>query len=172
VYSSVWFSAIYILLFISLIGCVIPRTKHHFKALRAARRARRAPVAPRRPRRGGAHRRPRAGCRGAASRAVDLAQAQLRKAGYRVERYDTPATGKRPAVASVSAERGYARETGNLVFHAALVGVLSRSASAADSPTPGRPSSSRATASSTLGLGYTSFNPGRFVDTTRCRRIR
>jgi hypothetical protein len=60
-----------------------------------------------------------------------------------------PATGKRPAVASVSAERGYARETGNLVFHAALVGVLSRSASAADSPTPGRPSSSRATASST-----------------------
>jgi hypothetical protein len=40
VYSSVWFSAIYILLFISLIGCVIPRTKHHFNALRARRRAR------------------------------------------------------------------------------------------------------------------------------------
>ena len=35
VYSSAWFSAIYILLFISLIGCVIPRTKHHWKALRA-----------------------------------------------------------------------------------------------------------------------------------------
>ena len=35
VYSSAWFSAIYILLFISLIGCVIPRTTHHFKALRA-----------------------------------------------------------------------------------------------------------------------------------------
>src|SRR3954451_6824857 len=28
VYSSAWFSSIYILLFISLIGCVIPRTKH------------------------------------------------------------------------------------------------------------------------------------------------
>ncbi|TFV32703.1 hypothetical protein E4K10_24000 [Streptomyces sp. T1317-0309] len=26
VYSSVWFSAIYILLFISLIGCIVPRT--------------------------------------------------------------------------------------------------------------------------------------------------
>src|ERR1700761_609340 len=26
VYSSVWFSAIYILLFVSLIGCIIPRT--------------------------------------------------------------------------------------------------------------------------------------------------
>ena len=35
VYSSAWFSAIYILLFVSLIGCVIPRTRHHWKALRA-----------------------------------------------------------------------------------------------------------------------------------------
>ena len=35
VYSSAWFSAIYILLFISLIGCVLPRTKHHFDALKA-----------------------------------------------------------------------------------------------------------------------------------------
>ena len=36
VYTSAWFSAIYLLLFVSLIGCVIPRTKHHFEALRAA----------------------------------------------------------------------------------------------------------------------------------------
>ena len=35
VYSSPWFSAVYILLFISLIGCIIPRIKHHAKALRA-----------------------------------------------------------------------------------------------------------------------------------------
>jgi cytochrome c biogenesis protein len=35
VYTSVWFSAIYLLLFISLIGCIVPRTKHHFQALRA-----------------------------------------------------------------------------------------------------------------------------------------
>ena len=35
VYSSPWFSAIYILLFISLIGCVLPRTLEHFKAMRA-----------------------------------------------------------------------------------------------------------------------------------------
>src|SRR5580698_8404750 len=33
-YSSVWFSAIYILLFISLVGCIIPRTMHHINALR------------------------------------------------------------------------------------------------------------------------------------------
>src|SRR3954451_801928 len=35
VYTSVWFSAIYLLLFASLIGCIIPRTRHHFAAMRA-----------------------------------------------------------------------------------------------------------------------------------------
>ena len=34
VYTSVWFSAIYLLLFISLIGCIIPRIISHVKALR------------------------------------------------------------------------------------------------------------------------------------------
>ena len=36
VYSSVWFSAIYLLLMISLVGCVVPRTKQHWKAMRSA----------------------------------------------------------------------------------------------------------------------------------------
>src|SRR6266568_2071891 len=35
VYSSVWFSAIYLLLFISLVGCLVPRTRLHLRALRA-----------------------------------------------------------------------------------------------------------------------------------------
>ncbi|VXB28324.1 hypothetical protein MICRO8M_110169 [Microbacterium sp. 8M] len=55
VYLSAWFSAIYLLLFLSLVGCVIPRIKHHFKALRS-----------RPPRRRSARRRGRggtAGCR-------------------------------------------------------------------------------------------------------------
>ena len=34
VFSSAWFSAIYLLLFISLIGCILPRVKKHAKALR------------------------------------------------------------------------------------------------------------------------------------------
>ena len=42
VYTSVWFSAIYILLFTSLVGCVVPRTKVHYAALRSQ-----PPVAPR-----------------------------------------------------------------------------------------------------------------------------
>ena len=33
VYASVWFSAIYILLFVSLVGCILPRTKAHLQAL-------------------------------------------------------------------------------------------------------------------------------------------
>ena len=167
VYSSVWFSAIYILLFISLIGCVIPRTKHHFKAMRA--------VPPRTPMRlsrlddyATAERIVPDGqdAEVEASRVIDLAQAQLRKAGYRVERYDTPATGARSATASVSAERGYARETGNLVFHAALVGVLISVGVGGGLTYTGQTVIAEGDSFvNSLGLGYTSFNPGRFVDT-------
>src|SRR5471032_3159223 len=35
VYSSPWFAAIYLLLFISLVGCVLPRSKIHWRAMRA-----------------------------------------------------------------------------------------------------------------------------------------
>ena len=34
VFSSVWFTAIYVLLFASLVGCIIPRTIEHWKARR------------------------------------------------------------------------------------------------------------------------------------------
>ncbi|MDQ3463906.1 MAG: cytochrome c biogenesis protein ResB, partial [Actinomycetota bacterium] len=34
VFSSPWFAAIYLLLFVSLIGCVVPRTRMHFRAVR------------------------------------------------------------------------------------------------------------------------------------------
>ncbi|GAA3029429.1 cytochrome c biogenesis protein ResB [Microbacterium dextranolyticum] len=175
VYSSAWFSAIYILLFISLIGCVIPRTKHHWKALRAL-----PPRTPARLSRLDDHaegfRALPEGADGStdamgdatvqAQRAVEIAQAQLRKAGYRVERYDTPARGSAPAVASVSAERGYARETGNLVFHAALVGVLLSVGVGGGLTYTGQTVIVEGdNFVNSLALGYTSFNPGRFVDT-------
>lgn len=122
VYLSPWFSAIYLLLFISLVGCVIPRIKHHVKALRA-----RPPRTPARLQRLEDHReatRPIEGgdAEAEASRSIDVAQKQLKALGYRVERYDTATRAGRAY--SVSAERGYWRETGNLVFHLALVGVL------------------------------------------------
>ena len=119
VYLSPWFSAIYLLLFTSLVGCVIPRIRHHWKALQA-----RPPRTPARLQRLDDF---RAVTRDAAvgsdaeaeaSASIDVATKQLKALGYRVERYD------RGRTFSVSAERGYWRETGNLLFHLALVGVL------------------------------------------------
>lgn len=110
-FSSPWFSAIYLLLFVSLIGCILPRTRHHLQALRA-----RPPRTPARLERLAGFREERGPV--PADRAVDEADRILRRLGYRVERYEVR------GVPSVSAERGYLRETGNLVFHASLVGVL------------------------------------------------
>lgn len=107
VYTSVWFSAIYILLFISLVGCVVPRARHHFAALRA-----RPPRTPSRFDRLPA--RSSTVLAAGTEEALAAATRVLKNNRYRVERYG----------ASVSAERGYLRETGNLVFHSALVGVL------------------------------------------------
>ncbi|KRB36445.1 cytochrome c biogenesis protein ResB [Microbacterium sp. Root180] len=159
VYTSPWFSAIYILLFVSLIGCVIPRTRHHWKALRA-----KPPRTPARLSRLDAHRTevveltPGTDAATAASSAIDLAQQQLKKAGYRVERYDAG-----PAL-SVSAERGYLRETGNLVFHAALVGVLLSVGLGGGFTYTGQTVIIEGRSFVNSMLDYTSFNPGRFVD--------
>jgi cytochrome c biogenesis protein len=108
VYSSFWFSAIYLLLFISLVGCVVPRVQHHWKAMRKA-----PPRTPSRFAQLPASSSSRLDGIDEAT-AVDAAEQVLRRLRYRTARYG----------ASVSAERGYLRETGNLLFHSALVGVL------------------------------------------------
>ena len=159
VYSSPWFSAIYILLFISLVGCVIPRTKHHFKAMRA-----KPPRTPARLSRLDAHRSEilefadERDAAAAATTAVEAAQQQLRRSGYRVERYDTA------KALSVSAERGYLRETGNLVFHGALVGVLLAVGIGGGFTYTGQTVIIEGRTWVNTMLDYTSFNPGRFVD--------
>lgn len=159
VYTSPWFSAIYILLFVSLIGCVIPRTKHHWKALRA-----KPPRTPARLSRLDAHRTelletgPESDASATATAAIELAQQQLKKTGYRVERYD------RGSTLSVSAERGYLRETGNLVFHAALVGVLLSVGLGGGFTYTGQTVIIEGRTFVNSMLDYTSFNPGRFVN--------
>lgn len=116
VYSSAWFSAIYILLFISLIGCVVPRAIAHYKALRSH-----PPRTPARlsrlPEYGTMVLPAEAGL--PASRAIADAARLLKKRGYRVEVRDDD--GARP---SLGAERGLLKEVGNLVFHTSLIGVL------------------------------------------------
>ncbi|MBO3083474.1 cytochrome c biogenesis protein ResB [Cellulomonas fengjieae] len=120
VYSSVWFSAIYILLFVSLVGCILPRTKVHLAGVRG-----RPPRAPRRfarfPAQGSGS------VEASPERAAQDAVGVLR-AGWRwlpfVPTYRVDARDEGGGTWSVSAERGYLRETGNLLFHLALVGLL------------------------------------------------
>lgn len=113
VFASPWFSAIYLLLFTSLVGCVLPRLAEHVRALRTV-----PPDAPRR-----LERLPQfepgtalAGDRSANAAAI---AAMLRRRRFRTivrERSDGSWT--------VSAEKGFLKESGNLLFHAALLAVL------------------------------------------------
>ncbi|MEV0368657.1 cytochrome c biogenesis protein ResB [Streptomyces sp. NPDC050636] len=107
VYSSVWFSAIYLLLFISLIGCIVPRTWQFVGQLRG-----RPPAAPRRLTRLPAYTTWRTDA--APEEVLGAAQRLLKKRRFRTHRSGS----------AVAAEKGYLRETGNLVFHVALIVML------------------------------------------------
>lgn len=105
VYTSSWFSSIYLLLFISLVGCVIPRIRHHWDALVSepidiprslARFPAKKTVSSRK------------------ADALELVGSTLKRKRFRVKLTPT----------GISAEKGYLRETGNLLFHVSLLGVL------------------------------------------------
>jgi cytochrome c biogenesis protein len=118
VYSTPWFSAVYLLLMISLVGCIAPRLRQHARALRAT-----PPAAPRRLDRMPAH---RSWTTTASTEAVlDVAEAALRERRFRVQRGpDVRAAAGSGVGEALAAERGYLKETGNLVFHISLVLVL------------------------------------------------
>ncbi|TDD21062.1 cytochrome c biogenesis protein ResB [Nonomuraea diastatica] len=103
VFTSTWFAAVYLLLFTSLIGCIVPRTATYLRELR-----RKPPAAPKRP-----SRLPHSATFDG-DLTVEQAARRLRRMRFRV------ATGD----GWVSAEKGYLRETGNLFFHVALLGIL------------------------------------------------
>ena len=113
VFAAPWFAAIYLLLFISLIGCLVPRIRLHARALR-----RRPPIAPRNlsrltiSSRWSVH-------ENSADDIAETCRRLLRRDHWRVE-VDRESDG----AVSVAAEKGYLRETGNLVFHVALVALL------------------------------------------------
>ncbi len=161
VYSSVWFSSIYLLLFISLIGCVVPRIKHHWTAMRS-----RPPRTPARMRRMAGFvetelRNEAASmedARAVAERSVESAQLILKKLRYRTEIY------RNGNEYSVSAERGYLRETGNLVFHSALVGILIAVGLGGGYGYQGQKLLVEGESSVNSLIDYDSFNPGRFFD--------
>ncbi|MFD5077356.1 cytochrome c biogenesis protein ResB [Streptomyces sp. NPDC058371] len=107
VYSSVWFSAIYILLFVSLIGCIVPRTWQFVGQLRS-----RPPGAPKRLTRLPAY----------TTWRTEAGPEQVREDALRLlkqRRFRAHAAGD-----AIAAEKGYLRETGNLIFHIALIVML------------------------------------------------
>nr|WP_091802519.1 cytochrome c biogenesis protein ResB [Prauserella marina] len=110
VYGSVWFSAIYLLLMVSLVGCLMPRTRDYIRSMRT-----KPVLTPRNLARLPHH----------ASAEVDsdsddvLASARRRLRGWRVVERE-----EKDGARSLSAERGYLRETGNLVFHFGMLGLI------------------------------------------------
>ncbi|MFI7543701.1 cytochrome c biogenesis protein ResB [Actinoplanes sp. NPDC049599] len=113
VYASPWFASIYLLLFTSLVGCVVPRLLDHFRALRTV-----PPDAPRRlerlPQHAAAEQRPG----DPAGTAATVA------AGLRRRRFRTVVREQPDGTWTVAAEKGFLKETGNLLFHFALLAVL------------------------------------------------
>lgn len=108
VYTSPWFSAIYLLLLVSLIGCILPRIRVYARALRkpppaAPARLSRLPVSAQLSLR-----------ETTPDEAVQQVAAELRRRRFRVSTTER----------TVSAERGYLRELGNLVFHLSLTSIL------------------------------------------------
>jgi cytochrome c biogenesis protein len=104
VYGSPWFSAIYILLFISLIGCVLPRTVEHYKAMRAQ-----PPATPKNLSRLEHHQEFSGG-----EKSLEFARDWFKANRFRI----------RVEGDSISAEKGFLRETGNLLFHLSLILIL------------------------------------------------
>src|SRR5690606_25910922 len=111
VYASPWFAAIYLLLVISLVGCIIPRAKVYAKAMRA-----RPPKAPRNLVRLPDH------ATYTTSESPDevltRARQVLGKRRFRLDLHEEEGGGQ------VASERGYLREAGNLVFHLSILVVM------------------------------------------------
>lgn len=122
VYSSPWFAAIYLLLFVSLVGCVVPRSRIHWRAMRAQ-----PPRAPSR-----LERLPEHGqieVDGAPADVLQTVRAVLRGKRWLGRRWRIRSTDQADRAGNsdglaLSAESGYLRETGNLVFHTALIVVI------------------------------------------------
>ncbi len=107
VYDSPWFSAIYLLLMVSLVGCIVPRTAVYWRALRSA-----PPAAPRNLARMPAY--VAAETDQDAATVLERARTELRRGRHRVVLGD----------GAVAAEKGHVREAGNLLFHTAIIVVL------------------------------------------------
>lgn len=112
VFSSWWFTSIYVLLFVSLVGCLTPRTFDLVKQLRTP-----PPLTPR-----NLSRLPHHAAYRTTATPEQAAEQVARELKGRVRRND--GDGRVPDTIEFSTERGYSREVGNIVFHFGLLALL------------------------------------------------
>lgn len=115
VYSSPWFSAVYLLLMVSLVGCILPRLRTLARELRshpvrAPRNLARMPA--------------RAELEVDASPTEALAAARALLAERRFKLRPEAESVDERGGAYVSAEKGFLREVGNLAFHLSFLVVI------------------------------------------------
>ena len=163
VFGSAWFTSIYVLLFLSLIGCIVPRAVAHGRAALV-------PVASA----------PRSLARyeGKLTASSPLSRADAVAAvtawgkgrpgvglvtGYRARVDERTARDGTPETA-VSLEQGSVREWGNLVFHAALVGVLVSLAVGSAYTYRGQAVIVEGQTFTNAAVDYDSFESGRLFD--------
>lgn len=147
VYGSAWFAAIYLLLLVSMTGCVLPRCLRLWRECLASpapgpRHLRREPfytVYPSSP---------------SPDRALTRAATILRRQRYRV----------RMVGGEVAAEKGYLREVGNLAFHLSLLVLLVGMASGRLLGFEGRVAIAEGGSFTNVQSQYDAFTPSAWTD--------
>jgi len=162
VFGSAWFTSIYVLLFASLVGCIVPRAITHGKAARTA-----VAAAPRSLARYDGRLEDSSPL--TASHAADAVVAWGRGrgvgrlVGYRSRVDERTARDGTPQLA-VALEQGALREWGNLLFHTALVGVLFSMAFGAAYTYRGQAVLVEGQTFTNAAVAYDSFEAGRLFD--------
>lgn len=146
VYSAPWFAAVYVLLLVSMTGCVIPRSAQLWRDYRAE-----PPAGPRRLSREQQHRR---GFVDDPDATLDAAVRHLRDHRFRVVRVD----------GEVRAEKGRLRELGNLAFHISLLVLLFGVAGGKLLGYEGRVALVEGTTFANVSSSYDALTPGPWTD--------
>lgn len=148
VYGSAWFASIYLLLMVSLVGCIVPRMRQHWDAMRAQ-----PPAAPR-----NFDALPHHTSFAIADVAMSLEATErwLRAKRFRVRVGD----------GWIAAEKGFLRETGNLLFHLSILVVLFGVAIGAFNGYRGQVIIKEGGAFSNVLAQYDSFVPGSRLQKT------
>lgn len=150
VFGSFWFSAVYLLLFASLIGCLLPRISVYARALRSK------PIkAPRHLNRLAEN--------GELTSELPAAEVAARVTRTLRPRWRTVTRTEDGGTVAVSAEKGYSREAGNLIFHVSLLVALFLIAGGKLLSYQGSIVSTEGTGFCNRPVSYDAFHSGRWV---------